>query len=203
MLENVKDVLNSKAPLIIEALQEPATREQLSKLEDAIKQKLPKGLIQLYSEHNGINPSAYANFVYGIPFIPIESSIAIMERYEKSGEKYSLRFADQGINKDYFLGKKRVPIGDANGDCILCVDLEPDTAGIFAQIIIIDTEKQVAIKLNESLEQCIDLFEKDLTANRYKLQEDALDDGVHWLEPEQELDPVNWFHSSRWKYIKF
>jgi len=202
MLEKINELLKEKAPLIVEALQSPATEEQLQKLEAATGQKLPQGLIELYRENNGIDPKKNANFVYGIPFIPIENCILQVEENEKNAKHYTLKYADKGIKKEYLLSNKRIPIGDASGVCLLCVDIDPDEGGVIGQVIMVDTENQIAIKLNESVEQCMDSFEKDLIKNKYQLQEDALDDGVHWLKPEREIDPVNWFNSPRWQYVK-
>ena len=60
----------------------------------------------------------------------------------------------------------------------------------------------VAIKLNNSLREMVLQFEKDLSAEKYSLSEDALGDGVHWLEPVKEIDPVNWYNSPTWEHIK-
>ena len=96
----------------------------------------------------------------------------------------------------------RIPIGDDSGTSLLCVDLDPTAEGTYGQIILIDHENSVALKLNDSIKDCIDQFEHDLQNNRYSLQEDALEDGVHWLSPVDEIDPINWFNSDRWAYVK-
>lgn len=202
MLNKIKELLTKKAPTIAEALQGPAPDEQLLKLEALCCQPLPKGLSDLYKDSNGIDPGAYVNFVYGIPFLPIEECIRQIEKYDDYAKAYTLQFADKGIKKENVLNNKRIPIGNANGDCLLCVDLDPDEGGLVGQVILMDTEQQIAIKLNDSVEQCMASFENDLAENKYSLQEDAFEDGVHWLEPEDDIDPVNWYMSARWEYVK-
>lgn len=65
----------------------------------------------------------------------------------------------------------------------------------------LDYEMNVALMLNDSIQELVNQFEEELKNNKYSLQEDALDDGVHWLDPIREIDPVNWFNSPRWQYV--
>jgi len=57
-------------------------------------------------------------------------------------------------------------------------------------------------RLHSSVEELLQAFEADLGGDKYSLQEDALEDGVHWLQPVRDIDPINWFRSPRWKYVK-
>ena len=202
MLENVKALLKQRAPLILDALQESTSDDCIEQLEQCVNLSLPEDLLQLYKEANGINPNKHANFVYGIPFIPIEESIRQINEYKNSTNQPQLTFADKGIKQDYTFGHMRIPIGDDSGTSLLCVDLDPTAEGTYGQIILIDHENSVALKLNNSIKDCIDQFEHDLQNNKYSLQEDALEDGVHWLSPVDEIDPINWFNSDRWAYVK-
>jgi cell wall assembly regulator SMI1 len=201
VLEEVKKLIEVIAPQINSALQEPASEEVISKLNQLVGKELPQGLINLYSEANGSDPNKFSNFAYGIPFISIERSISQLESIDDMGSDAELRYSDPGIKKDYTFSKLRVPIGDDNGTSLLCVDLDPDLNGIYGQVILIDYENGVALKLSDSIEQHIEKFESDLKDGKYALQEDALEDGVHWLEPSKEIDPVNWFTSPTWKYV--
>ena len=65
----------------------------------------------------------------------------------------------------------------------------------------VDYDMGIALLLNKSISEMVAQFENDLSNDRYSLQEDALEDGVHWLEPDQEIDPVNWYISPRWHYV--
>jgi cell wall assembly regulator SMI1 len=201
VLEEIRKLISTIAPQINTALQGPASKKSLEELKQLVGEKLPEGLIALYSEANGTAPDMFANFAYGIPFISIERAISQLEQFNSMSGDNELRYSDPGIKKSYTFSKKRIPIGDDNGTSLLCVDLDPDSNGIYGQVILIDYENDVAIKLSDSVEQHIEKFESDLKDGKYSLQEDALEDGVHWLSPAREIDPINWFNSPTWEYV--
>ena len=201
MLEKIKKHLEQMAPKIVDALQEPVSDETIERLEKLIDKKLPDDFIALYKEHNGLDTNELVNFAYGIPFFSLEKSIDILENYEKYLEKMNLEYADPQINSSYTLNMTRIPISD-DGQVFLAIDLAPTDEGVYGQVILIDTEYEIAIKLNNSITEYLSQFEVDLNNNRYCLQEDALEDGDDWLQPEDEIDPVNWFNSPTWKHIK-
>lgn len=201
MLEKVTEWLSDNAPKIVEALQGPASQEKFIELESLVGKNLPEGLVSLYQTYNGIDSEMYANFVYGIPLLSIEQSIAQLAGVDSPHDDIKLKHCDKGIKGRYTFGKLRIPIADDAGTCILCVDLDPDIEGVSGQVILIDHESGVALKLADSVEDCIESFASDLISGKYTLQEDALEDGVHWLSPAREIDPVNWFNSPTWKYV--
>ena len=112
-----------------------------------------------------------------------------------------LRYTDKGIKSEYTFTNKRIPIGDDNGSSLLCIDLDPTEDGIYGQVIMVDYDMGVSLKLHNSILELVNQFEEDLKDDKYSLQEDALEDGVHWLDPIREIDPVNWFNSPRWAYV--
>jgi len=138
---------------------------------------------------------------YGFPYSSIEAIISAQHALNGGNDKNDLRYADEGINSQYTFGVKRIPIGDDSGTSLLCIDLDPADGGTYGQVIFLDYEMGVALKLNNSINEMVEQFETDLADDRYLLQEDALEDGVHWLDPVRELDPVNWFNSPRWQYV--
>ena len=201
MLEKIKKHLEQMAPKIVDALQEPVSDETIERLEKLIDKKLPEDFIALYKEHNGLDTDELVNFTYGIPLFPLEESIDILENYEKYLEKMDLEYADPGIDSSYTMNMTRVPLRD-DGQTLLAIDLAPTEEGTYGQVILIDYEYEVALKLNDSITEYLTQFEADLGNNLYSLQEDALDDDNHWLDPVREIDPVNWFNSPTWKHIK-
>ena len=201
MLDKAIEWLSDNAPKIVEALQEPASQTKIKELESLVGKALPEDFIRLYKTHNGTNPDIFANFAYGMPFISIEKSIEQIKCFDHPNDDNKLSFSDDEIKRNYTFGKLRIPIGDDSGTCLICVDLDPTQNGNYGQVILIDYEKNVGLKLADSVEKYILKFTSDLISGKYKLQEDALEDGVHWLEPEREIDPGNWFNSPTWQYV--
>ena len=201
MLNKAIEWLSSNAPQIVEALQEPASSVKIKELETLVGKKLPEGLISLYETCNGTHPEKFANFAYGMPFISIDKSIKQIQNFTQPNDEKELNFSDEGIKKNYTFGTLRIPIGDDSGTCLICVDLDPESNGNYGQVILIDYDYNVALKLANSVNEYISNFTSDLFSGKYGLQEDTLEDGVHWLEPEREIDPGNWFNSPTWQYV--
>ena len=200
MLSNVREILKEKAPLIIEAFQSPVEQFKFLELENLTFSKLPIEFQSLYLSSNGFKNDVYANLFYGFPFSPIEKIISQLEMFELTNNN-PLRYTDKGIKSEYTFTNKRIPIGDDNGSSLLCIDLDPTEDGIYGQVIMVDYDMGVSLKLHNSILELVNQFEKDLKDDKYSLQEDALEDGVHWLDPIREIDPVNWFNSPRWAYV--
>ncbi|WP_406611344.1 SMI1/KNR4 family protein [Agarivorans sp. JK6] len=202
MLESVRKSLKQIAPKIIDSLLPAATHEEIEELQSLIKSPLPSDLITLYKETAGNDPESLGNFAYGVPFLNIQKLIDVLRGFDFEDDSNALRFAEQGIRKEYTLSKSRIHIGDNWGNCVISVDLNPNENGDYGQVILVDYEMHVALKLASSVGEYIINFESDLIAGKYGLAEDALDDGVHWLEPERAIDPCNWYNSPTWKYVK-
>ncbi|CAA6827126.1 MAG: Unknown protein [uncultured Sulfurovum sp.] len=200
MLSKIKEMLQVKAPLIEKAFQSPVEILKFSELESLTLSKLPTEFKSLYLSSNGFKENEYANLFYGFSFSSIEKIISKLGMIESSSND-SLQYADKGIKREYTFSNKRIPFGDDNGTSLLCIDLDPTEDGTYGQVILLDYDMNVALKLNNSIQELVDQFEEELENNKYSLQEDALEDGVHWLEPIRELDPINWFNSPRWQYV--
>lgn len=201
MLEKVKQILRDKAPLILEAFQNGCEEEKFSILEGISGAKLPGEFKTLYRDSNGFDNEHFANLFYGFPFSSIEVVISAQKALKGENDTKPLRYADRGIQNQYTFGVKRIPIGDDSGTSLLCVDLDPAEGGKYGQVILLDYEMDVALRLNDSIVEMAEQFEADLIQDRYSLQEDALEDGVHWLKPIRTIDPGNWFISPRWQYV--
>jgi cell wall assembly regulator SMI1 len=194
--------LSKHAPKILKSLQNPASEEQLKILSAVTNCPLPPELYELYRIHNGINSNAMSNLFYGVKFISIEDSINQIKTFLDQDNNFNLKYVDLGIKNNYTFSKSRVPICDDSGTCLICVDLDPDEGGFFGQVILIDYDYSIAIKLANSVSQLVSNFAADLESGKYTLQEDALADGNEWLDPSREIDPVNWFNSPTWSHIK-
>ncbi len=201
MLEDVKKQLSIIAPSILKALQPGAEESKIQELQELIGQALPEDMINLYRTCNGNNPKTYSNFAYGVEFINIQRCIDHITSYLKSEYNCPIQHTDPEIKNEYLEGKLRVPIGDDNGTSLICVDLDPSEKGKYGQVILIDYKMGISLKLADSVTDYINRFARDLKAGKYSLQEDALEDGVEWLDPISEIDPINWFNSPTWSYV--
>lgn len=128
-----------------------------------------------------------ANFALGFSFMEIETVIAQVAASSPDEAVLEARFADNGVSPVLTLGRARLAIGNDAAHCHLCIDLMPDTGGTVGQVICIDEEMEVALLLAPSLAAFLEQFGQDLAAGRYSLAQDALEDGVQWLQPAREV----------------
>ncbi|EGR3454089.1 hypothetical protein BTA15_20325 [Vibrio parahaemolyticus] len=201
MFEQVRKEILNKAPLVADAFLEPASEEEINLLRCNVGRELPQDLVELYKTSKGQDPEKQANFAYGVALLSIGQTSSLVENYSHDGDGNVLSYTDKGIDKEYTFGKSRIPIADDCSSCLICVDLSPTEEGSFGQVILIDYDYKVALKLADSLAEFISNFKKDLDNNKYCLDKEALKDGFHWLVPDREIDPINWFNSTTWQYV--
>ncbi len=198
MIEQVKVLLNQFAPQIVESLLPPVIPQKIEELRSVVGRPIPDDLVALYSETAGNNSECFANFAFGLVFTDIESAIT---KFRNDLGSESFQFADPGIKKNGFALGSRFEIGNDSAHCSIYVDLDPDSGGTYGQVVFVDSEMNVALFLAKSIREYIEKFEKQLSEGMYTLQEDALADGVQWLDPERSIDVGNWYNSPTWKYV--
>ncbi len=195
--ETINCWLQSNAPNIRKALNAPASKDNLDELEELVGESLPEDFRSLYSMYNGISSNAMANLIYGLQFFPIERVISEVENNSLLSSE-QLAYADEGIDASYIFSKYRIPFGSDSSACLLCVDIKPTKGGTIGQVILLDFDCNVALNIAPSLSELYLTFANDLKEGKYTLSEDALEDSVEWLEPDQELDIINWRRTARW-----
>ncbi len=200
MIDRIRSLLRAQAPLVERSLLPAASAAQLEELEAVVGEPLPFDLVQLYRATAGNDPEGIANFAYGLVFTDIDTLLARLSALPREGDGRPLRFADHGIAEGYSFGRRRLEIGHDSGRCKILVDLSPVDGGDVGQIIFVDSESGVALKLADSVSDYLQNFGDDLSAGRYSLQEDALEEGVEWLQPARDIDVENWYNSPTWQY---
>lgn len=201
ILQKIKTLLSNQAPLILDALLEGANDIEINQLKQISEvENLPKGLIDLYRSSKGLNSNKIANFAYGLSFLSLDEVIVQMQ--DECGNIIELEHADNGIKPKFSLSNKHIPIGHDSGNCFIYVDLDPEKEGCYGQVIFIDYDYRVAIKLADSVEEYIHNFTEDLKNHKYTLNTEALQDGFNWLQPDNDIDLINWFNSTQWEHIK-
>lgn len=201
MIDGIRNLLRDLAPNIEKELLPAASAKQIEELEAAVGKPLPSDLVQLYHATAGIDPESTANFAFGFVFTDIGTLLHEIIALPQEGDGNPLSFADPGIDSGYTFGRQRLEIGHDNGRCKILVDLTPVAGGEIGQVFFLDSESGVALKLADSVSGYLKRFEYDLATGRYSLQEDALEDGVEWLEPARGIDVENWYHSPAWRYV--
>lgn len=196
LLENRLKKVSTK---IFDCLQEPYSQEQILQLASKCNLKLPESLVRLYSWKNGLKEGATANFWYGIGFHPIESVLNTQVQ-PCLVDVNNYLFCEKGITSDSG-ALKLLEIGNDSGRCFLCANMSDHRSSSDCQVVLVDNEYRVILKVADSIEQMLISFAEDLGSGKYSLLEEALDDGIEFLEVAPDVDIVNWHNIDRYKNI--
>jgi cell wall assembly regulator SMI1 len=203
-LNRITGWLTHNAPRIVEySLNKPATETEVLRLEQAFKKELPGDFISLYKTYNGINGEEnMGNFFYGMLFLTIDSILADQEfRLTQSKDIgiIPLKHFDKEINGTDFYNPNWIALSFDGSRSYLRLDLSPSATGKYGQVIFVDGEYNVALLIADSIGALINNFANDLDNGLYSLNEEALEDGQHFLETVAGIDIVNWHNIEQWK----
>lgn len=200
-LQKINKWLQRHASRIAElSLQGPADARELVMMEQEIGKSLPTDFKELYLWHNGLTSEEnFGSLFFGINFFPIDRVISEYRERKTTTLSDPVLKADKGIDTSNVFNPNWIKFGFDGSHTALFLDLSPGSEGAFGQIIFIDDEYKTGIVVAQSTAQLLADFASDLENNLYHLAADALEDGNHYLEPDQKIDLVNWQFSERWK----
>ena len=203
-LVRVTNWLTTNASRIVEfSLNKPATDEEISKLQSQFDKQLPQDFINLYKTYNGMNDDEnMGNFFYAIPFLSIDNIIADKDfRITQSKDilPIPLNHFDKEIDGTNFYNPNWVALSFDGSRSYLRLDLSPSDKGTFGQIIFVDGDYNVGLLIAKSITELIANFANDIDKGLYSLNEEALEDGQHFLEVDTEIDIINWHKIEKWK----
>lgn len=194
LLENTGKILKL-------SLQKPATEDEIKELEKVMGKTLPGDFKGLYRWHNGLNDQEnFGSLFYGMDFFPV-SRIIDEYRYKKeqyASEKTPLKKADKEIDSATMYTAGWIKFAFDGSHTGLFIDLAPTDQGNYGQIIFVDDEYETGILVANSTAELIRKFKDDLENNLYQLDEDALEDGNHYLTADASIDIINWETSEIW-----
>lgn len=193
--KNAQKILNH-------SFQKPATENEINELEKSIGKNLPNDFIALYLWHNGLDDQEnFGSLFYGMDFFPINRVIKeyLYKKENYSSESIPLKKADKEIDPDNIYNVNWIKFAFDGSHTGLFIDFAPTEQGHLGQIIFIDDEYETGILVANSTSELINSFENDLENNLYQLDEDALEDGNHYLTVDSSIDIINWETSEIWK----
>jgi cell wall assembly regulator SMI1 len=202
-LERIEKWLKENAQKIFDhSLQEPATENEINELENIIGKSLPVDFKALYLWHNGLDDQEnFGSLFYGMDFFPINRMIEeYLYRKENYGsENIPLQKADKEIDLANIYNSDWIKFAFDGSHTSLLIDLAPTSQGNYGQIIFIDDEYQIGILVANSTTALINNFKNNLENDLYQLDDEALEDGNHYLTADQSIDIINWETSEIWK----
>jgi cell wall assembly regulator SMI1 len=145
----------------------------------------------------------HGNLFYGMLFYTIDEILQELTFYREvtaTNPAQPLRRADAGIDTAHLYNPGWVPFGSDGSRCRLVLDLAPAPGGQYGQIIFVDGEYNVALLIAPSAAALTGQFANDLQNGLYALNEEAMEDDNHFLEPDTTIDIVNWHHIDKWKH---
>jgi len=194
---NVETWLNLSASLIFSSLNPPATTTELDSVEEYYGVKLPADYRALYSTHNGQNDVNLVNLFYGLPFFSLSEGtenqemlvVSSMEYIDFSNFVYVSKEIDRSNESPLF----KIPISGGIDVYAVFVDLKPSDMGKFGQVVFIDFESNIALKLADSVTDMVCMFHEDILSGKYTLNTESHMESGAWLDAAKEIDVVNWY----------
>lgn len=193
------------AKILQYSLNPPAELTALHTLEQLSGFALPQSFNTLYQWHNGLDDQEnIGNLCYGMSFLSLEQMSAYREEQKDLyGLNFELEHCDVQIKSDnaHHLGWLKFAENGARTG--LYLDFDPTAQGTIEQVIFVDHDFDIALVVADSVEHMMQQFLHDLQQGLYQLHPDALEDDQHFLEPDQQIDLMNWHKSERWSRPTF
>ena len=172
---NLIELLSLQSEKLVQAINPPATEEELRDLELKLDVRLPEDFKSFYKVHNGQETNSPGIIPPGI-LLSIEEILhqhSIWKELTNSGTFYKiLSDPENGIKNDWY-NLKWIPIThDGTGDHI-CIDMDPDKGGRIGQIIAFEHDNPVRIIVAPSFAEWINLLIRDLQVGKYKFDEEC------------------------------
>jgi len=180
--------LKKKYPEDYAALNDPATTDEFRQLKNYYSiSTLPDGFEELYQLHNGQNEDVSARLFYGLEFLPLSYAIGthqgMIASYIDMLQFSNWTLVEEEIEKSDKSPMSKIPIGGGSDLYILAVDISPSSKGVFGQVVFMDIESEIAIKVSDSI--------TNMVCGKYDLYSKS-----GQLHPTRELDLANWYHNN-------
>lgn len=205
-LEKIEKWLSIHAPKIVqESFNPPATLTQLEQLEKTIQKPIPEDFKTLFLWHNGLNSKSTntGNLFYGLDFFDIEfvTNNYLEVKNSQEDDFITMENVDSGINPLNHRNPLWIKFGYDWSRCSIALDLNPISPEQYGQIVFIDYDYNAVLLVANSIEELVETFLLDLENGLYFLNEEALEDGNHFLDDAPEIDLINWKSKKniRWK----
>jgi len=198
---SIETWLSLSANILFNSLNPPATANELSEIESYYQVTLPSDFRTLYQNHNGQDTSQTVNLFYGQQFLPIQEGlsthqgmVADMIEYIKISE---FEYVSAEISKDKNSPLTKYPIAGGIDAYGVFIDFEPSEKGVFGQIVFIDLESLVALKVADSVTDMVCSLSSGIANGTYTLNTESHVAQGAWLDPPKEADLANWYHYHR------
>lgn len=158
-------------------IKESSGIEKVRNLESFIGKEFPEDFVELYSNCDGENENAFGLFA-GLEFLDID---LIANDYKMLLDSAYTVFSDKkDVIKEGRYRKGWLPFASDAGGSYLVLDLEPDKAGKYGQVITIDTESDISYVVANSLKEFIDFIEKSFQDSKLVVTENEGIKVVEW-----------------------
>lgn len=158
-------------------LNPPATVQKIEEVERKMGITFPDDVKTLYLTHDGENDEGPGLF-FGLSFLSLESMLAEWKNcFELSDdeelqqiESYSV---PEGAIKEQYLNRYWIPIAHDHGGNFLGIDLEPDSNGIYGQLINFGRDETVKHVIAYNITDFITFIAQTLKNGAYTIDEET------------------------------
>ncbi|MGI2329089.1 SMI1/KNR4 family protein [Planococcus sp. YIM B11945] len=176
-------------------LNEPASVEEIGKVEQEIGVDFTEELKELYRIHNG-ELSEGPGLFFGMAFL---SLTAMLNEWRFSSETADAELAHEipsysvpaEVIKERYSNKKWLPIAHDYGGNFLAVDLDPGPKGVYGQIINYGRDEEVKYVVAYSVKDLLEFISKTIESGFYTIDEEMWSyshvEDRHFLDALREM----------------
>lgn len=195
---NIERWMDENSPSLKTSLNLPASLADIKEVKALLKLDLPSEYIDLYRRHDGQNTSMHANLFYGLPFLSIHEGMREYENLIAQNMEYipqiNYQYIDKEISPSASDHLSRFPLAGGIDVYAVFVDLAPSDVGKYGQVVFIDYEMEVALKVSNSVSDMVCEFYSGLNSGSYELSSGK---DESWLHTSKDVDLSNWYYHNQ------
>ncbi|SMG49987.1 Cell wall assembly regulator SMI1 [Marivirga sericea] len=168
-----KKYLEDKLPVYFKRLNPPATNEEIEELENQIGSELPEEFKALYKLNNGEQESWFNGGVMcGMRMFTLSQIKAEIKKLKEIEDQFNFNskwngdITPEGTIKSGAYYEKWIPIFSDNNGNFIGLDLDPDSEGVYGQVINFGTDEYDHFIISKSLVEFVDFINKQFENGR-------------------------------------
>lgn len=160
-------------------LNPPATVQKIEEVEQKMGITFPDDVKTFYLIHDGENDEGPGLF-FGLSFLSLESMLAEWQNWFKLSDDEELQQIEsysvpEGSIKEQYINRYWIPIAHDHGGNFLGIDLDPDSNGIYGQLINFGRDETVKYVIAHNITDVLAFIAQTLKNGAY-----TIDDETFW-----------------------
>ncbi|MEI7027706.1 SMI1/KNR4 family protein [Paenibacillus sp. y28] len=198
-MNEIKALLQPALPELADALNPPATEEEIRKAEEVLGTTFPEPLRSLYLMHNGEQRTGPGLF-FGLQFLSLDELISDWKIWSDLEQEYAFLGTHHSVPlgwiKEQYINRLWIPISKDGGGNNLGIDLDPAEEGQPGQIINFGRDEETKYVISRNLTDLLQFISETVRCGNYTVHDEdeftywsfGKEAGDHFLDAIRSLD---------------